>query len=630
MPKQAQLADGTILEFPDETPDDVMDRAVRSHIEGSPSKDKSKSAPKKPAPKKERGAFEQWARDRVERDANAVRGGVQGLRQLATGVGQTITQGGATGELALGLVDRLTGRANPLTATADAMGADAQASRQAFDASPAGQSYAGKAGAAAGQYGPSLAVPGGAAKTVLGRVVSGVTQGAIAGGMQPVEPGGSRAENAAVGGGFGLGGAIVGETARLAGSAVRSLRQASGHMTKDEVVKAASDKIKSLATDARNLTRAAPSNIPGVRRTLAEETLDPGIGQLQRQFPTQIAQQQAENNVARRAAIRQEFHGADDDAIAAIQRNRDAEAARQLKGLRATTAPALTPVKSALDRLINNAKGRPEVQKHLAYAKGLLDEGAENADQAYNIRKTFDDLMNGKLGGEQASAKLARKELMVAKAILDREMAKVVPVWRDYLRGYKAASVLSDEAKVGRKLLDAGPGGNNAATGERALSPDKFARLTNSEPDLVRAATKFPRSRTQLQTGQRRVISDVRDDLSREATARDFGKAAGSPTVENIGTRQALASQAKDSVLRYLIQRVPGGTSMTERLTKLSEEKVQQLIVEMLQDPARARTILASLPQAQRSVIQARLARASQPVAAAGAAAAPLNQGADK
>jgi hypothetical protein len=32
MPKQAQLEDGTILEFPDDTPDDVIDRAVRSHL----------------------------------------------------------------------------------------------------------------------------------------------------------------------------------------------------------------------------------------------------------------------------------------------------------------------------------------------------------------------------------------------------------------------------------------------------------------------------------------------------------------------------------------------------------------------------------------------------------------------
>ena len=32
MPKQAQLPDGTILEFPDDTPDNVMDKAVKNHI----------------------------------------------------------------------------------------------------------------------------------------------------------------------------------------------------------------------------------------------------------------------------------------------------------------------------------------------------------------------------------------------------------------------------------------------------------------------------------------------------------------------------------------------------------------------------------------------------------------------
>lgn len=35
MTREAQLPDGTILEFPDNTPDAVMDKVVKSHIGGS-------------------------------------------------------------------------------------------------------------------------------------------------------------------------------------------------------------------------------------------------------------------------------------------------------------------------------------------------------------------------------------------------------------------------------------------------------------------------------------------------------------------------------------------------------------------------------------------------------------------
>ena len=36
MAKRAQMADGTILEFPDNTPDEVMDRVAKQHAASAP------------------------------------------------------------------------------------------------------------------------------------------------------------------------------------------------------------------------------------------------------------------------------------------------------------------------------------------------------------------------------------------------------------------------------------------------------------------------------------------------------------------------------------------------------------------------------------------------------------------
>lgn len=579
----------------------------------------------KSAPKKERGFIEQTARDYLGKQVRGAVSAVEGIKQGAIGVGQSISQGGPAGMLA-----RYLAPANDVGQQAtEALGQEAQRSRVAFDATEAGRSTDGQITRAVGQYGTALAIPGGGA-TIPARLATAGLGGAVSSVLAPVESGNfaeEKAKQAGVGAGFGLAGGLTSEGLRVTGQAIG---KAIPSLSKKATAQRARDVLEAAATNPQSLARPAPSSVSGVQRTLAEESLDPGIAQLERQFPQQLAEQRAANNVARRDAIRQEFHGADDDAIAAIQRTRDAEAARQLKGLRSKTAPALTPVKSALDALINKAKGRPEVQKHLTYAKGLLDEGAENADQAYNIRKTFDDLMNGRIGGEQASAKVARRELMVAKAILDREMSKVVPVWRDYLRGYRAASGVADEAKVGRKLLDASTAGENAVTGERTLSADKFARMTNSEQELVRSATKFARNNAQLQPGQRQVISNIRDDLSRQAAADTLGRGVGSPTAQNLATRDQIADAAAEGGLRGLLKQVWGVGGIVKWLGDMSEQRVNTLVVEMLKDPVRARTVLATLPARQRQVIEARLATFSRPMAAASAAAVPQDQSADR
>jgi len=609
---------------------DAPDGATEDQVLAYAQQNFSKAKPEgkglsKPAPKKAPGVAEQLAKSYLGKQVRGAVSTYEGLKQGAIGVGQSIAQGGPAGMLA-----RYLAPANDVGQQAtEALGQEAQRSRVAFDASTAGQSTEGQLTRGAAQYGTAFAIPGGGA-TVPVRIATAGLGGAASSVLAPVESGNfaeEKAKQAGVGAAAGVVGGGIGEGLRATGQAIG---KAIPSLSKKATATRARDVLEAAATNPQALMRPAPSAVPGVQRTLAEESLDPGIAQLERQFPTQLAEQRAANNVARRAAIRQEFHGADDDAISAIQATRDAEAARQLKGLRSKTAPALDPVKSALDNLIDKAKGRPEVQKHLTYAKSLMDEGVQNADQAYNVRKTLDDMMNGRLGGDQASAKVARKELMIAKAILDREMSKVVPVWRDYLRGYRAASGVADEAKVGRKLLDASTAGENALTGERTLSADKFARMTNSEQDLVRSATKFARNKAQLQPGQRQVISNIRDDLSRQAAADTLGRASGSPTAQNLATGDLMTQAAAEGGLRGLLKQVPLVGGIAKWLGDMSEQKVNTLVVEMLKDPVRARTVLATLPAKQRQVIEARLATFSRPMAAASAAAVPQDQAADR
>lgn len=609
---------------------DAPDGATEDQVLAYAQQNFSKAKPEgkglsKPAPKKAPGVAEQLAKNYLGKQVRGVVSTVEGIKQGAIGVGQSIAQGGPAGTLARYLAPE-----NDVGQQAtEALGREAQRSRVAFDASTAGQSTEGQITRGAAQYGTAFAIPGGGA-TVPVRLATAGLGGAASSVLAPVESGNfaeEKAKQAAVAGAAGVGGAGFGEglkaTARAIGKAVPAL-------TRKAVAQRARDVLEAAATNPQALSRPAPSAVPGVQRTLAEESLDPGIAQLERQFPQQLAEQRAANNVARRDAIRQEFHGADDSAIDAITATRDAEANRALRGLRSKTGVAVQPVSNALEKIIGNAKGRPEVQKSLAYVKNLLDSGIENADQAYNVRKTIGDLMEGKLSGEMASASVARKELMLVRSLLDREMKKAVPQWGQYLTGYKAASRVADQAKVGKTLL--GKGASNlqdATTGEQTLTPGQFTRLTNDLRALMKQATGFGRGNaaTALEPRQKQLIGDLRDDFSRQATADTLGKARGSDTAQNLATGDLMTQAAAEGGLRGLLKQVPMVGGMAKWLGDMSGQKVNTLVVEMLKDPVRARTVLASLPPRQRAVIEARLA-VSRPLAAASAGAVP--QSADR
>lgn len=78
MSKQAQLADGTILEFPDDTPDAVMDKAVRAHLSGQSA---PQAAPAAPAESPWYGSADDWKRaaGSTARDVMEGAAGVAGI-----------------------------------------------------------------------------------------------------------------------------------------------------------------------------------------------------------------------------------------------------------------------------------------------------------------------------------------------------------------------------------------------------------------------------------------------------------------------------------------------------------------------------------------------------------------------
>lgn len=458
----------------------------------------------------------------------------------------------------------------------------------------------------------SVAAPAFLPRTTLGNAA----QGGILGAIQPVGTEDSRLTNAAVGTAVGGVGAAI---PQLAGSALRAGRAVLEPITRGGQERIVAQAIQRSATDPTRLLQAAPSAIPGVTRTLAEESADPGIAQLQRQFSTQLADQSGANNAARTAAVRSTFEGADDASIGSIRASRDAQAGQALGGLTGAAVPDMAPFRQAIESGIEANHGNPAAQKALQEVLGELPE-IKTAEQAYNVRKYLDFILSKQ--SDKPAAKAASRELQQAKGVLDQEMAKVFPAWGDYLTNYTAQSRRMDQAKVGQSLLGMARQAADPNTAERSLGANALSRAANNPDALVRGATRFNKSSagntlTQEQSSLLRMLGD---DASRMDFAATGGRAVGSDTAQNLATRNILSTLAGGNRLANLalqsqpVQRVAALGEKTYGLLGVPE-RLQSVMVEALSDPTRARQILSRLPGPDRSLVEQALGNVSRRLA---------------
>jgi hypothetical protein len=281
----------------------------------------------------------------------------------------------------------------------------------------------------------TLLAPGIAARgtrvggALLPRTITGnARQGAILGAVQPVGEDGSRTQNTLLGGAVGGAGAAVPAAVGAAYRGTRSILQPLTQRGQESIV---GRLLEASAVNPGYLNTIAPSATQGVTRTLAEETADPGIAQLQRQFATQLAPQFAENTAARVGAVRQQFGGASREAVEGIESARDQAANSAIRELRLDTVPVDTaPVSASLDRIIAGQAGRPQVQAGLTQVRDLLAEPNMTADRLYNIRKTIGDLLGGRLGGDQAWAQAASRQLQLVRSQIDRQLNNLTRAFR--------------------------------------------------------------------------------------------------------------------------------------------------------------------------------------------------------
>lgn len=494
---------------------------------------------------------------------------------------------------------------------------------------------AGMAGNVAGTVSQVL-IPGGAAMryasvapkaagavraaTLPTTIAGNAAQGAVIGAVQPVGAGDSRLANIALGGAAGAAGSAI---PKGLGALYRGTGSYLGKVTPIGVDRRAARILMAEAQNPQALMAPQPSAIPGVQRTLAEETLDPGIARLERNARSTgrgFDQIDRANNAARVQALRG-FAG-DEAQVVALEAARDQAANPLLREAMQATGADTSRLLSQIDRAIGKYEGRPAVQQTLRDVQDLLSRPASAAEKAaspnwpdmvprdevaqlYNVRKTLGDLMSGKLAGEKPHAQAATRELIAIRNGLDRVMGKASPEFSQYLNTYREGSRAVNRAQLGQQLIEGG-GGNilDPVTGLPTLTAGSFGRQANNLDATAAKATGFRKARADsiLQPEDLATVRAVQDDLNRRSFAATAGSGGNSQTFERMALNDRLAGG--------FASRIPIIGRAVEYLGQMGESRLQAKLGEMLADPSKARAILANLPDSDRRLIEDALRRA--------------------
>lgn len=377
--------------------------------------------------------------------------------------------------------------------------------------------------------------------------------------------------------------------------------------------RAAANQIRSEAANPAALDVAAPSQVPGVQRSLAEQTLDPGIARLERQVRGRTSEFTPIDsaNAAARDRLLRTIAGDDADMTAAIRARdtatggmRDAafneadQIAAQAMQYGAAPAGNVAGLRQQFTNLANVQGGRGSVQRTVDTVINDLDRAEPSAQGLYQVRKSINDMLEGTAGSERDFARAASAELMQMRNMVDAELANLAPSFENYRATFQNMSRPINRMEVGQELLRRGAGAvADPTTGVRPLLPAGLSRQTVNLDELAQRATGFDNAvATDILTPDDiNAIRAIQDDLERQNFRATAGSGGNSMTAE----RQALAQRLG----RSSIEAIPIVGRFVERLRELNQPRIDATIARLIADPAEARRVLASMAPQDRQVL---------------------------
>lgn len=363
--------------------------------------------------------------------------------------------------------------------------------------------------------------------------------------------------------------------------------------------------IDRFATDP-NKVRAAVQNpveyVPGVKPTLAEATMDPGVAQLQRGAAASspdVASALAEARGRQFAG----YKGVLDDLAGNDGRMEFFTAARgaaadDLYGQ--ARAAGLTSSK-ALEAQAGQLMKKPVVQEAIVEARRkALNEGVDIGNPSGSVQgmqyivRAIDDKIS-------AAGIDDKRVLMNVKDEILGYLEQASPKFMEARDTFKQMSRPINQMNVAQQLR------NTALPALTDFSEGSLARVNaNSYANALRNADATARKATGLKgatmesvmdPAQMAQIKGIGQDMARYAGAQELARVPGSPTAQYLGAQNVvrqflgplgIPQSAADSMVGRLVSGVMGFPF------KMTQSQTEQLLARALTDPATAAKILAA------------------------------------
>jgi hypothetical protein len=290
---------------------------------------------------------------------------------------------------------------------------------------------------------------------------------------------------------------------------------------------------------------------------------------------------------------------------AAARRSTPSEDEALLDALGVTPEPAAASqslpggkaaLRASLAGEVASQGGRDAVQRSLRAVVRDLDAADDSVEGLYRVRKSINDMIEGKSGTARGYAKAATSELMDARAKVDAEIAKRAPTFAGYIEAFKQGSRPINRMQVGEALIEKGSASIRDESGIPRLTPGTFAKA-NDLDRIAQQATGFRKAKARDILSEQDIaeIAAIQDDLQRQF-ARQKSAAAGSQTFERGEVSKRIASRGLKLIPFKLGDAI-------QFLDDRATDRVKERLAYLIANPGEARRIAAQLPPADRAVL---------------------------
>jgi hypothetical protein len=417
----------------------------------------------------------------------------------------------------------------------------------------------------------------------------------------------NRGEAAALGAAGGAAGEIVGRGLAGAYGGAKSFIEPFYETGRNRILKRTLERYSADPNAVRAAAANPKVNVPGAMPTLAEATMDPGIAQLQRGAAAKsvdVASELAEANQRRVTAYRDAL----DDLAGTSGARQAADSAREsaaqnLYGQAYATRIDPKTLPTQLKAEIRNLMQRPSVQQAMQSARLLAAEEGQALTKAgsikglHYVKRAMDDQISAALKAgktQEADALRATQQKLLGT------IEQLSPVYGQARNTYAQMSRPINQMDVAEAMREKlFPALSNFDENLTRLRPENYARALQDSTSTVRQATGLNRATLdQVMTPQGvQTLEGIGRDVARNVAAQELAKVPGSPTAQYLAAGNTLRQIAGptgvpegflDSQLGRVVSSVMGLP------LRIPEEQLQRMLGRALADPQTASRLMAT------------------------------------